>query len=120
MKKLVTAALLAAGLTATMTSGPAAAQTLSRILSNTGLSPEDFSLMGEAGRQLYDVASPRVGGEQSWSNPESGSYGVARLAAMQQGCASLVHMVHPKGVTQGREIRTRLCKSAEGKWVLQP
>lgn len=124
MKNLVKAALLAAGLMVGWTGvnggGTATAQTISRIIADTGLSPDDFSLMSEAGRQLYDVAAPRVGREKTWSNPDTGSHGVAHLAALQQGCASLQNVFYPKGAAQGREFRTRFCKTAEGKWVLQP
>lgn len=100
--------------------GGAGAQTISRIISNTGLSPEDFSLMNQAAQSLYDVPAPRVGSEASWKNPDTQSHGTVRLTRMQQSCASLQHMAHPKGAAAARDIRLRWCKTADGAWVLQP
>jgi hypothetical protein len=56
----------------------------------------------------------------SWSNPVSKSHGTARLAAMRDNCAFVQHFVFPKGSDSSKEIRTRVCKQANGAWILQP
>jgi hypothetical protein len=98
----------------------AQAQTISRIIANTGLSPEDFTIMSEAARGLYDVPSPQVGRQKSWSNPDSKSHGTVVLEAMKGGCAEIRHMAYPKAAEQSVEIRNRLCPTAEGGWQMQP
>ncbi|MEX0287131.1 MAG: hypothetical protein AB3N23_21205 [Paracoccaceae bacterium] len=99
---------------------PAEAQTISKIVRKTGLSPEDFNIMGEKAASLYDTANPQPGRIISWTNPDSGSHGRVRLAAMRKNCAFLQHFVHPKGAEKSTELRLQLCKDASGKWLLQP
>ncbi len=96
------------------------AQTLSRILAKSGLSPEDFQLMGAAASTLYDVPSPRVGQSEQWKNPDTGSFGTAKLTTFKDGCAYILHKANPKGKDAVTEIRNRFCKSGDGKWVQQP
>ena len=108
--------LLALALGATALS----AKPLSRIIRDVGLTPDDFAMLSAAGESLYATASPRPGRVVSWTNPESKSRGSARLAAMRGNCAYVQHFVFPKGAEKSKEIRTRLCLNAEGKWILQP
>ena len=108
--------LMALGLGAAAVS----AKPLSKIISDVGLTPDDFSMLSAAGESLYATASPRPGKVVSWSNPESKSHGTAKLAAMRDGCAFVQHFVFPKGAKKPKEIRTRMCRNANGKWVLTP
>ncbi|MFV0512385.1 MAG: hypothetical protein ACK5MY_01935 [Jhaorihella sp.] len=96
------------------------AQTLSHMIRDTGLSPQDFTMMDAAAAGLYTAARPRVGGEAAWSNPESMSHGTVRLEAMQGGCAVILHAFHAKGAAKARDLRIRRCRDADGRWLLQP
>jgi surface antigen len=99
-------------------SAPAAP--LSRILKSTGLAPEDFALLGAAERTLYETGTPQSGKVVTWANPETKSHGTVRLAALRGDCAYIQHMVYPRGKTEPIELRSRMCKAADGKWRLTP
>ncbi len=114
-QSLLIAAVLSLALT-----GAVAAQGIGRIVSNTGLTPQDLTIMGETARQLYDVPTPQVGQSQEWSNPESGSFGTTTLAAMTGACASIQQRSYPLGQERAVEYRTRWCRGADGTWVLTP
>ena len=100
--------------------GPVAAKSLSRIVASAGLTPQDFEMLRDTARQLYDTATPQQGRTLSWTNPDSGSRGTVRLTEVKQNCVSLRHLVYPKGQDQAREILSQRCKDAEGQWILQP
>jgi hypothetical protein len=118
MKRIFSAMLLVGVLAA----GAAAlsAKPLSRIIRDIGLTPDDFAMLRASGESLYTTGSPRPGKVVTWSNPESNSRGTAKLAAMRDNCAFVQHFVFPKGAEKSKEIRTRVCRNAQGKWVLQP
>lgn len=90
------------------------------IIEKSGLSPKDMTIMGEAARQLYDGTTPQVGASADWSNPESKSHGVAKLLEVSGNCVVIQQLSHPKGQADPFEYRTRQCRNADGKWVLQP
>lgn len=98
----------------------AQAQSVARIVGNSGLSPEDFAIMNENSRTLYDVAAPQVGKSIDWTNPQSKSYGTTTLTAMSDGCANLQQIAHPGGQERRLDIRSRVCRNADGQWILQP
>ncbi|SDD25833.1 hypothetical protein [Ruegeria marina] len=106
-----TAMILAAG---------AGAKPLSRIIAELGLSPEDFQLMGAASRQLVVDDRPVVGREATWENAATDSRGSVRVDAVQGDCAVLHHTIHPTGAEQAKLIGTRLCKGADGVWMMTP
>jgi len=118
MKQLTTTlfVIVALGLGASALS----AKPLSKIIREIGLTPDDYTLLSASGQSLYDTSSPRAGKVVSWTNPDSKSHGTARLAALRDNCAYVQHMVFPKGAVKSKEIRTRVCRDANGKWVLQP
>jgi len=118
MKQFTTALMIIAALAPGATA--LSAKPLSKIIRETGLTSDDFALLSDSGESLYDTASPRPGKVVSWSNPDSKSHGTARLAAMRDNCAFVQHMVFPKEATKPKEIRTRVCRDASGKWALQP
>ena len=105
---------------AAVAGAPAQAKPLSKIIADTGLTPEDFSILDAKAQTLYDTPSPKPGKKVSWSNPESKSHGTVRLAAMRDNCAYIQHFVFPKGAETSREIRYRRCKAADGSWLFQP
>lgn len=110
--------LICAALVFAMTA--ADARPLSRILKDSGLSPEDFQIMGDTARPLYDTATPQAGSKADWVNEQSGSFGSVELVQFRDNCADLRHMVHPRGAADPREVRARWCKTEAGDWVLTP
>lgn len=96
----------------------AAAKPLSKILAQSGMSPQDFDMMAAAEKSLYVSTTPRTGQSASWKNPETGSNGTVRIDAVKGNCVDLLSLVFPKGGTKELKLQTRMCKSAEGKWLL--
>ncbi len=118
MKRLVVPVLVAA-LAAGVAATGAVANPLSKTLRKTGLSPEDFDLMRQTAAELY-VPAPQPNKSVKWSNAESGSYGTAKLDQVDGKCVVVNHLVHPKGAEKAEQIRTRLCQSGDGRWLLMP
>ena len=114
------AVMLIAALCATLAAMPASAKSISKIIRQIGLTPDDFTIMGDTAQALYDTASPRIGQVVSWTNPDSTSHGTVKLRAMRGNCAHLQHLVYPQGDTRPKEIRLRVCRDAGGNWLLQP
>ncbi len=96
------------------------AKSLSRIISEIGLTPDDYKVMQNTVDQLFVNGVPNVGRQLSWNNPDSGSKGTVKLRAQQGNCVYLQHFVRPKGASASREIRTRWCQDANGTWLLTP
>lgn len=94
------------------------AKPLAKILRQSGLSPEDFDMMGDAEMRLLQNASPQPGRKASWSNPETASRGTVRVAAIRGNCVYLQHFIHPNGEAKQVELRNSMCKSADGRWLL--
>ncbi|NRB19506.1 MAG: hypothetical protein HRU33_18590 [Rhodobacteraceae bacterium] len=101
-------------------SGVAEAKPLSRILAETGLSSEDFDMMGQYAAWLYERGAPRVGAVAQWSNDSSGASGKVTLDAISGNCVSLRHAAMAAGKDKPVLIHTRRCKNADGIWLLQP
>lgn len=99
---------------------PVQAKSLSRIIAEMGLSPADFEVVSATSDAMLAGGAPRVGQEESWINDETGSKGTIRVQAVQDNCVSLQHFVDPAGADGTREIRTRRCQDASGKWILTP
>ena len=101
-------------------SGIADAKSLSRILAETGLSSEDFDIMGQYAAGLYERGTPKAGSRAQWSNDSSGAAGTVTLDAVSGKCVSLRHEATAAGKDKPVLIHTRRCKNADGIWVLQP
>lgn len=115
MKRNLAAAIVAVSLGLT---GGVSAQSLSRMIAETGLTPQDFDILSDTARGLYETSTPVAGRTASWSNPESGSKGQVRLTAVEGNCVDIQHLVRAKAATKDREIRSRRCKDASGKWLM--
>ena len=101
-------------------SGTADAKSLSRILAETGLSSEDFDLMGLYAAGLYERGSPKTGTSAQWANGDSGASGTVTLQEVKGNCVLLRHEALAGGKDKPVLIHTRRCKNADGVWVLQP
>lgn len=115
MYKLICAAALA------LAASSLSAQPLSRMLASSGLSPEDFDVMGNYAATLYERGSPRAGAQAQWSNRETGASGTVTLEKLEGNCVTLLHKAR-SATANARpvEIRTRRCKNDDGVWVLTP
>ena len=122
MKRIISVMVLAGVMAAelTMGGGGLMAKPLGKIIREIGLTPDDFTMLSAAGESLYMTGTPRPGKVVSWANPTSKSHGTARLAAMRDNCAFVQHFAFPKGADKPKEIRTRVCRNAQGTWQLQP
>lgn len=115
MNKLICA--IAAALMATSVS----AQPLSRMLASSGLTPEDFDMMGNYAATLYERGSPQAGARAQWANAETGAKGTVTLEKFEGNCASLLHEAQSANANaRAVQIRTRRCKNADGVWVMTP
>jgi len=101
-------------------SGAASAKSLARILAETGLSSEDFDLMGQYAAGLYQRGTPTVGASAKWANDGSGAAGTVTLQEVKGNCVLLRHQATVADKDKPVLIRTRRCKNADGIWVLQP
>ena len=123
MKQFLSAALLLVALTftaVTIGASDVSANSMSRIIRDLGLTPDDFSMMSASAKPLYDTPSPHPGKVASWTNPDSKSHGKVRLESFRNNCAVLHHVFFPAGGDQSKEIRNRFCKATDGNWLLQP
>jgi hypothetical protein len=117
MKNLLLAGLICLATVLSCTTSNA--KPISKILSESGLSPEDFVIMTEQSATLYETGTPSWGSTTQWQNDDTRSYGVVELVEVQGNCVILRHFVHPKGVQKVRQIRMRRCKADNGNWILQ-
>ena len=113
---LTLAVLLALSL---MTTGPAQARGLGKMLETAGLAPGDISAMETAARQLVEPLG-QTGDARRWSNPASRSKGAVTLGRIEGNCAELVHrltiVIRPEPFT----YRTWRCRTADGRWQISP
>jgi len=115
-KILLSAALLVLPL---MGSGEAQARSLGKILFDSGLSPNDISVMEMAAQQLFEPMG-RTGDARRWSNPASRSKGAVTLGRIQGNCAELVHRVSTLKRPEPATFRTWRCRAADGEWKVSP
>jgi hypothetical protein len=102
-------------------SGAAVSATpLSKMMKDSGLTPQDFELLGAAESTLYDNKTPAVGASQSWKNPDSLSFGTVKVEKVEQSCIILRHDTHPKGAEASFGFNKRMCKSTDGRWLITP
>lgn len=115
-KILLSAALLALPF---MESGEAQARSLGKILFDSGLSPNDISVMETAAQQLFEPMG-RTGDARRWSNPASRSKGAVTLGRIDGNCAELVHRVSTVKRPEPATFRTWRCRTADGAWSVSP
>ncbi|HKL46851.1 MAG TPA: hypothetical protein VJ906_11500 [Roseovarius sp.] len=115
-KILLSVALLALPL---MGAGEAQSRSLGKILSDSGLSPDDIEVMEIAARQLFEPLG-RTGDARRWSNSKSRSNGAVTLGRIDGNCAELVHRVSTVKRRDPATYRTWRCRTADGEWRVSP
>ncbi|MEX0276657.1 MAG: hypothetical protein AB3N19_04000 [Ruegeria sp.] len=111
LSALVTVAALTNG-------GVVGAKPLSRIISELGLTPEDFEVLNATANAMFASGTPSAGQEREWINDNTGSKGTIRVLGVRDNCVDLQHFVRPAGADQTRQARTRRCRDSEGNWLL--
>lgn len=112
-------ALFAAAAVAALSAAPLAANPLSRVLANSGLTPQDTNLMREAEQKLLAGANSGGASRAGWTNPDSGARGEVRIGGKQGSCLILQHQAHLKGHADPRQLNRKYCPSDSG-WRLAP
>ncbi len=112
--------LTAAGAVIIGLSVAAQAKPLSRIIAESGLSPDDFTLLTAAADGLFQGSTPQVGSEATWASTETDAKGTVTVRDVRGNCVHLQHLIEPANTDQIREVRTRRCRDAGGNWILTP
>ena len=118
--KTTISTLLAIALAVSIAPVSGTAQSLSKIIASTGLSPQDFKLLQAAESQVYETGTPTPGRTADWENKETGSKGTAELMAFKNNCAIIKHVYYPKGAPKAEGFEIQICKSADGVWRITP
>lgn len=108
---------LAAAAAAALATAPAAANPLSRILAQSGLTPQDTNIMRQAEQSLLAGGQGSSGGVAKWANPDSGAQGEVRISGKQGDCLLLQHKALPKNAAGPKQLRRKFCPSGGG-WLL--
>ena len=69
------------------------AKPLSKILADSGLSPQDFDLITSTEKELYTPTVKATGTKLAWSNPKTGARGEVKLAAVRGECVFIEHFI---------------------------
>ena len=85
-----------------------------------GLSPEDISLLREAGGTLYATEPLTLGAETIWMNPETHSHGTVEVVQIEDNCATVEHLFRVGPTKKVHSVLSRRCKSEDGDWKLAP
>jgi len=95
----------------------AQALSLGRMLQDSGLSPNDLSVMESAALQLVNPLG-RTGDARRWSNPESRSRGAVTLGRIEGNCAELIHSISTVRRPGPATYRFWRCRTSAGQWQL--
>ncbi len=98
----------------------ATAKPLSKLLADSGLSPQDFDMLLAKEKELYIPKVRKTGTTLSWSNPATGARGDVKLASVRGNCVVIAHSIYPRDVVEPILLEPKMCKSADGRWLLAP
>ncbi|WP_323776239.1 hypothetical protein [Leisingera sp.] len=102
---------------AALAAAPAAANPLSRMLANSGLTPQDTNIMRKAEKSLLAEAQGGTGKRSEWANPDSGAHGEVRVAGKEGACLLLQHRAFLKDSQDPKQLRRKFCPSG-ADWLL--
>lgn len=98
---------------------PVQARTLTKMLADSGLTPEDIDMMSGEAASLYTSASRRTGDKAEWKNDSSGAFGSVKIIAIEGKCITLDHVFKTRKNRDFQSTRTRRCQAADGSWQLE-
>lgn len=92
---------------------------LSRILSDSDLTPDDIKLATNAAESLYTKEGVAPGEKVKWSSAKSGAFGVVVVLQvdLSENCVTFRHLIEAGSETRSR-LDLRRCRNADGEWVL--
>ncbi|NHQ75788.1 hypothetical protein HAT86_15150 [Roseovarius gahaiensis] len=90
---------------------------LGRMLQDSGLSPNDLSVMETIALQLVNPLGS-TGDARRWSNPESRSKGTVTLGRIEGDCAELVHSFNTVRRPGTAIYHSWRCRRADGTWQI--
>ena len=92
---------------------------LSRILSDSDLTPDDIELATDAAESLYTKKGVASGEKARWSSAESGAFGVVKVLQVDvsENCVTFRHLIEAASKRRSR-ADIRRCQNADGDWVL--
>ncbi|OED46363.1 hypothetical protein AB838_20360 [Rhodobacteraceae bacterium (ex Bugula neritina AB1)] len=95
----------------------AEANSLSRILAKSGLTPQDTDMMRQAEQSLLAEAGGGAGKQTAWNNPDSGAHGEVQVSSKEGDCLLLQHKAFVKDSQQPKQLRRKFCPSGQD-WLL--
>jgi surface antigen len=109
---------VALAITLTVLAGVAGAQM--NPLRQLALTEQDIELLGAAGNQVYEAGE--IGGVESWSNPDSGNAGTAKLLETFERdglpCRRIEHVVNIAQDAVPKRVVLATCRVPDGRWLL--
>lgn len=96
----------------------AVANSMTKILSNSGLSPADVKIMQATAKSLYSAPNPRKGKKLAWENPASSAHGTVEIVGVAANCVDFRHIYGVRLKPNAGNMRLRRCRNENGKWVL--
>ena len=97
---------------------PLQANSLTKSLRNSGLSPEDIEIMTGQAASLYTSRSLRIGDKAEWKNDDSGTIGSVEILAIEGNCVKLGHVFTTSKRNKPQRMKLRRCKDADGNWIM--
>lgn len=97
---------------------PAQANSLARMLGDSGLTQEDIDIMTAEAASLYSPLSRKVGNMAEWENATSGTTGSVEIIAIEGKCVTLGHIFKTKKKRAAQSIKMRRCQADDGSWPL--
>ena len=95
---------------------PAQADTLTTMLSKSGLTQADILLMSEKAAILYSRPNVSVGDKISWENTDSSARGTVEISQREGDCIIIRHVFETSASSAPMPMRFRRCKAADGSW----
>src|SRR5215831_16675667 len=88
-----------------------------------GLSREDNQMLFDSVARLNAAEPSKVGGSESWSNPQTKSSGTSTILRVFHSGGMLCHLVQHhiivNGEPRGRDYRLTWCRTPTGEWKIK-
>src|SRR3954454_3998454 len=85
-----------------------------------GLSNDDLNMLTASANRLNNGKNVKVGSSESWSNPSTGSHGIASVTQILERnglpCRRLHHEFTPQASNSHRKADLIWCRTSDGEW----
>ncbi|MBS9718843.1 RT0821/Lpp0805 family surface protein [Pseudohalocynthiibacter aestuariivivens] len=102
---------------AALVCSPVQAESIARMLRDTGLVQQDIDLMTEEAASLYKSTGKQIGDATEWENANTGARGAVEIVGIERNCVVLRHIFQTSKRSQ-QQINFRRCQTADGTWQL--